>query len=212
MNRFPKQDTTHELNAEIPYSSPGAPNHDLQNEPVLSKSPPQTLFSRCTAPPFVDKAAQAGGGGAFEDIVRIGERIIDFQFRIVIDRLERTDRLIRLGIATLAGMFAVLGLLITQGAGIDMVGVLGIGTSILLVVLTIYSLARLNAGLHQHQLIRLGPDLRDLYNHVSTYGPGRGGYAQDLAKHMCREIEDNLKTIRYISARQAHAVLLYGWG
>jgi hypothetical protein len=42
-----------------------------------------------------------------QDLIRIGERILDQQVKILLDRFDRTDRLVRLAVATLAGMVAV---------------------------------------------------------------------------------------------------------
>ena len=56
---------------------------------------------------------------------------------MALDRFDRSDRIVRLGVATLAGMMVVLGFFLTRTASTSLVGIAGIGLSIVCVIIAI---------------------------------------------------------------------------
>lgn len=85
---------------------------------LLLVNPPGTLirwrlFHRIGVSMAGDDGGSAGHKRIYQDLVRLGERVLDVQFQTALDRFDRTDRLVRLGVATLAGMVVVLGFFLT---------------------------------------------------------------------------------------------------
>lgn len=148
----------------------------------------------------------------YQDAVRIGERIVDFQFQIAIDRLDCTDRLVQLGVATLAGMIAVVGLLFTRGVGVDGIGAGVLGVGFFPAMIAVYWLARLNRGLHREQFLSPGPPMHGLFESISADGLDSLQYFQVLAAHLPIQIDSNAQVIRSLSARQDRALLLLAVG
>lgn len=95
--------------------------------------------------------------GIYKDLVETGKEELEFQVRILLDRFDRTDRLVRLGVATLAGMTAVLGFLLSHGPHPQPWDAVTLGTSILLVMTAIHRLIRINTYLHRETALGTGP-------------------------------------------------------
>ncbi len=150
--------------------------------------------------------------GVHEDLIRTGERIVDFQFRLLLDRLERTDQLIRLGVATFAGMIAVVGILITQGGRPGLAGISGMATGILATMWGVYSLARLNTALHREKFLNLGPDFGDLNDKVEADHVVKNDYDRYMAQHMSVQIDANAVAIGALSERQDRSIRILALG
>ncbi len=148
----------------------------------------------------------------YQDAVRIGERIVDFQFQMVFDRLERTDRLVRLGVATLAGMIAVVGLMATRRVQLDAVETVFLAVGFLSAMIAVFLLARLNTGLHREQLLSFGPDLSKVCVSIEKGPLDEPSYYQVLSDHLSAQIDLNFKAIRSLSSRQDHALLVLSLG
>jgi hypothetical protein len=153
-----------------------------------------------------------GNQTVYQDIVRLGERVLDSQFRMALDRFDRSDRLVRLGVATLAGMVVVLGFFLTQTKPTNMVGVAGIGLSILLVIVAIFILVQSVTRIHKDRFLSFGPDIRDLYDVVDEERLIGLDYHRFVARHIPVHIEVNMEVIQALSARQGQAILLFGLG
>lgn len=141
-------------------------------------------------------------------VVRLSERILEYQVRIVLDRFERSDRLVRLGVATLAGMVAVPGFFLTQGLEIHPLGAVAVVISISNVILSIHWLVRLNTSFHREELLDLGPHPHDILSSVDSYEMKEDQFADYLAHRMPAMVDSNMHTIHSISAQQGRAVLL----
>lgn len=85
----------------------------------------------------------------YENLIVTGKEELGYQMKIMLDRFDRTDRLIWLGVATLAGMTVVFGFLISHGPYPGAVASILLGGGVLVVMVAIYLLVRINTSLHR---------------------------------------------------------------
>jgi hypothetical protein len=147
----------------------------------------------------------AGRQQIYNDLTRLGERIIDFQFRLALDALERNDRLIGLGVAMLAGMVAIMGFILVQGFEVPTFSAGLLGVSILIALYAEYRLVRLNSNVHRQSLLYLGPDVGDTLRIVELEQLDRISFRQLVALSLPNQISQNREAITRISNRLAAA-------
>lgn len=132
--------------------------------------------------------------------------MIQGQVRIILDRLDRTDRLIQLGVATIGAMIAIVGFLIAQSVRVHPTSAAGIAISILTVMISIYLLVRLNTSLHKDRSLDLGPDPMKFFEFIETEHSHESTYTYYLIRSLSDAIQDNEKLVRTISIRQGRAI------
>ena len=93
-----------------------------------------------------------------EETQRQVERVLDHQVHALGDELRRTESMIRLGVATLAGTIAVTGLLLSAGARPDALAAWAFGASILMVLMALAWWLDVTTGPDRPHGIRVGPD------------------------------------------------------
>jgi len=105
---------------------------------------------------------------AFAEAVRVSERVLDHQLRSLMEERSDLERLMRLGIAALAGTLAGAGLLVQSSIPVDAGPVVLVGLGILVQTLA----AALASGATSRSEASVGPDIKDLYQALGR-GPAR---------------------------------------
>jgi hypothetical protein len=142
----------------------------------------------------------------YEDLIRTGKQELEYQIRILLDRFDRTDRLIRLAVAILAGMIVVIGYLVAHGPQTRLLGAAAMGLSILVVMMSVYMLLRLNTSLHREGSLDLGPDTREILALVEAKNPTEEHYLVSMAERLPDHIDSNAEVVRSMSAFQGRAI------
>lgn len=175
--------------------------------------PPATVIINGSFPYLMSQddapiESSTGRRSIYRDLVSTGKEELEFQVRIMLDRFDRTDRLVRLAVATLAGMVAVLGFLMSHGPSPRVGGAVLLGASILAVMSAVYLLVRINTSLHRETTWELGPNIRDVVGFVEEDDTDDEEYSRFMVGQLPDHIESNTAVIRSMSARQDRAIMV----
>lgn len=140
------------------------------------------------------------------DALALAERSVDKQLTMADGRLRKIEALTRLGVVGLAGILAIIGLLVNAGVPLGGVPSVGLGLGILANVIALITFLQAVSGFPQPYQFVIGPRIHALLQELRD-PPDHPTFRISLLKAFDRAFEENERLERAIDARTSAGIM-----